>query len=139
MGFERFGKLSFASQTRVDAFVDYLDEGELRFTRCRVCDSVYFPPRADCANCLSCDMEWIRVDEQGTLISFTRANFAPTGFEDDVPYILAVADFNRVKVFGRFGAGVSDDQLEAGMPVTVKSVSLGEGRISYEFLPFNGS
>ncbi len=135
MGFERFGKVSFASQTKVDDFVDRLEKEGLHATQCRVCGSDYFPPRADCASCLNSDMEWFRVEGKGKLVSYTRAQFGPTGFEDDVPYMLAVADFNRVKVFGRLKADLPEDELKAGMSVQVKTLSLPGGQISYEFEP----
>jgi uncharacterized protein len=135
MGFERFGRVSFTSQTKADAFVEYLEKEGLYATQCRVCTSTYFPPRADCASCLSSDMAWLKVDDKGKLLSFTKANYAPTGFEEDTPYVLAVADFNNIKVFGRFKAGLSDDDLNTGMDVQVKTLSLPDGRISYEFLP----
>jgi uncharacterized protein len=139
MSFERFGRVSFTSQTKVGDFVDYLEKGELCATRCRACGRLFFPPRADCASCLSGEIEWAKVEGQGKLVSFTRACYAPTGFEEDVPYVLAVAEFNDgLKVFGRFTAGVSFDQLKTGAAVRVSAVSLPDGQTSYEFLPVLG-
>jgi len=133
MGFEQFGKVSFASQTKVDAFVELLQKEGLHATQCRVCGKAYFPPRADCASCLSSDMEWFRVEGKGKLVSYTRAYFGPTGFEEDVPYVLAVADFNKVKVFGRLKVDLPEDGLKTGMSVQVKTLTLTGGKISYEF------
>ncbi len=135
MGFERFGRVNFISQTKSDAFVDYLENKGLHATKCSACGQTFFPPRADCSSCLGCDMTWLEVDDQGRLVSFTRAYFAPTGFEGDVPYVLAVADFNSIKVFGRFKTGFSEDDLYPGMDVKVKPLSLPDGQISYEFVP----
>ncbi len=135
MGFERFGRVSFISQTKAEAFVDYLEKEGLHATQCRSCGQTFFPPRADCSSCLNSDMTWLKIDDEGSLISFTRAYFAPTGFEEDVPYVLAVADFNMVKVFGRFKADLSEDDLYAGMKVKAKPLSLPDGQISYEFVP----
>ena len=58
MGFEKFGQISFTSQTKAGEFVEYLEKGELRGTKCRSCGRVFFPPRADCSFCLSDDMEF---------------------------------------------------------------------------------
>ncbi len=135
MGFERFGRVSFISQTKTEPFVDYLEKEGLYATQCSTCGQTYFPPRADCASCISSDINWLKVDEQGSLISFTRSYFAPTGFEEDVPYLLAVADFNKIKVFGRFKTGLQEDDLYAGMKVKVKPLTLPNGQISYEFVP----
>ncbi len=135
MGFERFGRLSFTSQTKTNAFIDYLEQGELYATRCNPCGLTFFPPRADCCSCLGSEMEWVKINPRGRLISFTRSYFAPTGFEEDVPYVLAVAEFNGTKVFGRFKEGFTENDLSGGMDITVNPVSYPDGQISYEFEP----
>jgi uncharacterized OB-fold protein len=135
MGFERFGQVSFTSQTKAGAFVEYLEKGELRGTKCRSCGRVFFPPRADCSFCLSSDMEWFKVEGQGTLVSFTKVNYGPTGFEADVPYILALVDFNGIRVFGRFSKAVPEEQIGVGMIVKAVTSTLSGDQMSYEFLP----
>lgn len=135
MGFEKFGRISFASQTRVSEFVDHLERGELKATRCRGCGKVFFPPRADCASCLGGDMEWVGIGGSGRLVSYTVANYAPTGFEDDVPYTLALADFDGIKVFGRISADAPPDRIRVGMAVKIQVVTLPGGQITYQFSP----
>ncbi len=135
MSFERFGRISFTAQTKVGEFVEHLEKEGLQGTKCQVCGSIYFPPRADCCSCLSNDMAWHKVDGKGKLLSFTKAGFAPTGFEEDVPYVLAVADFDEVKVFGRFNRDFPEDKMKIGMPVKVEKLDLPDGQISYEFIP----
>ncbi|MBF7082521.1 Zn-ribbon domain-containing OB-fold protein [Desulfallas sp. Bu1-1] len=133
MGFEKFGRISFTSQTKVSEFVDYLEQGELRATRCRCCEKVFFPPRADCASCLGGDMEWVGFNGCGTLVSFTVVNYAPTGFEGDVPYTLALADFNGIKVFGRLSSKLSMNEIKVGMKVKIDVITLPGGQITYQF------
>jgi len=135
MGFEKFGYKSFAAHTKVAAFVDYLEQGELRATQCHACGQVYFPPRADCAACLSNDMEWVKIEGSGKLISYTTANYAPTGFEADVPYTLALADFGKVKVFGRIKSEVKKEDLKVGLAVKAVVGKLPDGQITYDFIP----
>jgi len=136
MGFEKFGQISFTTQAKVGGdFVDYLEKGELRGTKCRQCGETFFPPRADCSKCLSKDMEWIKIEGRGNLISFTEVHYGPTGFETDVPYILALADFNGMRVFGRFSKDAPAAQLAVGAPVKVETVAFDNGQVSYQFLP----
>lgn len=135
MCFERFGRKSFTSQTKVEAFVDYLDKGEVRAIKCSNCAQVFFPPRADCSNCLGSEMEWVIVEGMGNLVSFTQVNYAPAGFEADVPYILSLVDFGNVKVFGRINSDVPQDALKVGMPLKAVVNRLPDGQIIYEFLP----
>jgi uncharacterized OB-fold protein len=135
MGFEKFGHVSFTSQTKTEAFVDYLSKNEIRATKCRACGRVFFPPQADCSSCLARDMEWIKVEGNGKIISFTKVNYGPTGFEADVPYILALADFNGIKVFGRFSKDTSEEQISVGVEIKAEPISLPDGQVSYQFLP----
>ncbi|HHU75302.1 MAG TPA: Zn-ribbon domain-containing OB-fold protein [Firmicutes bacterium] len=135
MGFEKFGQVSFTSQTRAAEFVDYLEKGEVRATKCNECGRVFFPPRADCSWCMSSNVEWLEIKGQGKIDSFTKVNYAPTGFEKDVPYILTLADFDGIKVFGRMNKEISEDNVKVGMAVKVAPLTLSEGKITYEFLP----
>lgn len=135
MGFEKFGAVSFTSQTRAAAFVDYLEKGELRGTKCNSCGRVFFPPRADCSWCMTKDVEWIEIKGQGSLVSFTKVNYGPTGFENDVPYYLALVDFDGVKVFGRLSKSVAEDSIKVGMAVKFNTITLPQGNVTYEFLP----
>lgn len=133
MGFERFGKVSFTAQTKVDKFVDLLDEGKVAGTKCKSCGKMYFPPRADCSNCLSSDMEWFEISGPGKLISFSTLMYAPTGFEDDLPYAIALADFGDVKVFGWMSKDLEEEDMEIGMEVEVVPIKLQGEKVSYEF------
>lgn len=135
MGFEQFGIISFTGATKTDQFVEFLKHNELKGTVCKECGAKYFPPRSDCAACLSDQMEWFPVAGEGTVISFTKAMFAPAGFEKDVPYVLGVAEFaDGVKVFGRIDRTLPDDMVKPGMKVKVRTVDLGNDRLSYELI-----
>jgi hypothetical protein len=133
MGFDQFGIVSFAAATKTGQFVDFLKNNELRGTVCKACGAMFFPPRADCSSCLSDEMDWFVVTGEGALLTYTKATFAPAGFEKDVPYMLGVAEFSGgVKVFGRIDRALTDDQVKSGMKVKVRTIDLGDDRISYE-------
>jgi uncharacterized protein len=132
MGFEQFGVVSFTATTKAEKFVEFLQNNELRGTRCKGCGAKFFPPRSDCNVCLSDEMEWFPITGEGSLVTFTKAMYAPAGFEKDVPYTLGVAEFaDGVKVFGRLDKSLGDG-VKAGMKVKVRTVDLGENRLSYE-------
>jgi uncharacterized OB-fold protein len=131
--FKKFGTVSFTKISKVNDFIGYLEDGKVMSTTCKGCGAVFFPPRADCSQCLSSDMEWAEVTGQGDLISFSKLQYGPVGFEDDLPYTIAVADFNDLKVFGRISKELSDDEIQVGMKVTVAPLALGGDRILYEF------
>ena len=133
MGFEQFGIISFTSTTKTAQFVDFLKENEIRGTVCKGCGAKFFPPRSDCSVCLGDEMDWFSIEGEGTLLTFTKAMFAPAGFEKDAPYILGVAEFtDGVKVFGRLDKSLPDEAVKPGMRVKVRVVSAEGDRLSYE-------
>ncbi len=135
MGFEKFGRVSFTAQTKVGAFIENLEKGDLTATKCSQCGRIYFPPRADCPWCPDSTMEWFKIEGTGKLVSFTRVHYGPTGFEDDVPYTLALADFDGVKVFGRLSKDLEEGQIKVGMDLKAVTAFLPGGQISYELVP----
>jgi uncharacterized protein len=133
MGFEQFGIISFTGVTKTEQFVELLKNNELSGTLCMRCGAKFFPPRSDCDVCLSNDMEWFAIKGEGTVLTYTKAMFAPAGFEKDVPYVLAVAEFAEgIKVFGRMDKSIPDDAIKAGMKVKIIVTNLDDNRVSYE-------
>lgn len=131
MGFEKFGEISYTAETKVADFVKYLEEGEIAATKCKACGKLYFPPRVNCIDCLSSDVEWIPLSGRGKLITYTTANFAPAGFE--APYTLALAELEEgVRVFTRISKDVKQDEIELGMNVKLVPIRLDDERITYE-------
>ena len=133
MSFENFGVVSFTAETKASDFVGYLEKGKVMATRCRKCGTNYFPPRLDCPKCLGSDVEWFEIKGNGRLVTYTVVNYGPTGFEDDAPYTLAIADFDGVRVFGRISKGIKEGDIKPGMGLKVLPVKLPGDRIGYEF------
>ena len=133
MSFENFGVVSFTTETKASDFVGYLEEGKVMATRCRRCGTNYFPPRMDCPKCVGSDVEWFEIKGNGRLVTYTVVNYGPTGFEEDAPYTLAIADFDGVRIFGRLSKSIRESDIKPGMGVKVLPVKLPGGRIGYEF------
>ena len=133
MSFENFGVVSFTTETKASDFVGYLEKGKVMATRCRRCGTKYFPPRMDCPKCVGSDVEWFEIKGNGRLVTYTVVNYGPTGFEDDAPYTLAIADFDGVRVFGRLSKGLKEIDIKPGMGLKILPVKLPGGRIGYEF------
>jgi uncharacterized protein len=134
MGFENYGIVSFTGETKAAAFVDYLAQGKVMATKCRDCGTVSFPPKMDCPDCMSSNVDWFEISGSGTVETYAVVTYGPSGFENDAPYTLAMVDFGRFKVFGRMNKGIPVEQLAVGMKVKVAPVRLPENRFSYEFL-----
>ena len=137
MAFEKFGKVSHTGEGKARRFVAFLEEGKVMGTRCTACKKVYFPPRMDCSNCLTSDsMTWVEMPKDWTLLTYTKAYFAPIGFEGDTPYILGVAESEGgARLLARVSAGIDDKRLGAGMKLKLTAVKLDGSRVAYEFRP----
>ena len=90
--FKKFGTVSFTGISKVNDFIGHLEQGKVMGTRCTDCGQVFFPPRAHCFKCLPGTIEWFAVEGSGKLITYSRLQFGPVGFEDDLPYCIALVD-----------------------------------------------
>ncbi len=131
--FKKFGTVSFTGITRVNDFIGHLEEGKVTGTRCRDCGLAFFPPRADCHRCLTDNMEWFEVNGKGRLVTYSRLEFAPVGFQDDVPYCIALLDYGDFKVFGRIDTGLEENELKVGMEMVTTANTLPNGQLNYVF------
>lgn len=132
--FAKFGTVSFTSTTKVNDFVDSLEKGKIMGTRCLKCGRSYFPPRADCSECLSSTIDWFEITGPGKLLTWSLMQFGPVGFEDDLPYSIAVVEFDEVKVFGRLAPDLSEDEVQVGMAMDVQANELPNGQLNYVFV-----
>lgn len=131
--FKKFGTVSFTAITKTNDFVGYLEQGKVMGTRCRKCGIEFFPPRADCFQCLSSDMEWFEVTGTGKLLTYSKLQYGPMGFEGDLPYYIAVLDYGNYKVFGRIAREVADDEIKVGMDMKTVVQKLPNDQLNYVF------
>ncbi len=132
LGFEKFGWVSFTSQTRLSKFINFLEEGKVYGTECKECGCVQFPPRAHCVRCLSSNFEWKELSGDCALITYTKVDAAPSMFKDQAPYLLGLAEFPEgPKVFAWIEKEIPEDQLRAGMKLKLKVTKLSNGNLTY--------
>jgi len=131
--FKKFGTVTFTSTTKVNDFINFLEKGQVVASKCKDCGRVFFPPRADCWQCLASNMEWIEVTGNGRLLTYSKLQYAPVGFEDDLPYAIAVLDYGEYKVFGRIAGDLKDDEIQVGMEMKTVVNTLPNGQLNYVF------
>lgn len=118
--FSWFGKVSYVPHTKVSGFAGHLKDGRIMASRCTACGAVSFPPRADCASCLGGEFEFTELSGRGKVVTFTRIDAAPAGFEDVVPYTLGVVDLEETgRLLAWFGESIPEDAIRIGMDVQV--------------------
>jgi uncharacterized OB-fold protein len=131
--FKKFGTVTFTAITKTNDFVDFLEAGKVMGTRCKSCGLVFFPPRADCYQCLSSDMEWFEVSGNGKLVTYSKLQYAPVGFEADLPYCIALLDYGDFKVFGRIAGDLPENEIKIGMEMKTAANRLPSGQLNYVF------
>ncbi len=131
--FKKFGTVSFTAITKTNDFVGYLEQGKVMGTQCKKCGLQFFPPRADCCQCFSSDMEWFEVSGTGKLLAYSKLQYGPMGFEGDLPYCIAVLDYGSYKIFGRIAKDVADDEIRIGMEMKAVANKLPNDQLNYVF------
>ena len=125
--FSWFGKVSFVPFSKVQDFAVHLKDGRLMGSKCKDCGYTTFPPRADCPECLSENFEFTEYTGKGKLFTFSTISAAPTGFDDVVPYTVAVVDLEGGgRLLGWAGDTLDKDKLTIGDEVQVVPRILGE-------------
>jgi len=134
MGFEKFGVVSYTKQTKVVDFVRFLEQGKVVGTKCKECERIFFPPKIDCPKCLKSDTGWFEICGNGKLMTYTKVNYGPVGFEGKAPYILGVAQFDEgIQIMAALSKEIKEGDITVGMEVKVTPIVLGEEKLSYEF------
>lgn len=133
MGFEKFGIKSFVKDTKAEPFLAYLEQGKMMTTKCTKCNKASFPPKLDCADCRTSEMEWIELKEPGKLITFTTVMYGPAGFENQVPYTVGVILLtNEISVLGSIDKNIPTEEIKVGMELKVSPIEFSDGRLSYQ-------
>ncbi|MHC4093853.1 MAG: Zn-ribbon domain-containing OB-fold protein [Planctomycetota bacterium] len=125
--FSWFGKVSFVPYTKVSDFAVHLKDGRLMGSRCKKCGFQTFPPRADCPKCMSGEFEFTEYSGKGEIYTYSIIAAAPTGFDDEAPYTVAVVDLEEGgRLVGWLGESIPSDQVQIGMKVQVVPRIFGE-------------
>ena len=56
---------------------------------------MYFYPRPFCPHCSSRDVEWFTASGRGTLHTYVISHRAAPGFQDYVPYVIAIVELDE--------------------------------------------
>ncbi|RZN61710.1 Zn-ribbon domain-containing OB-fold protein [Methanonatronarchaeum sp. AMET6-2] len=122
-------------QTR--RFWEKLEDGELVTSKCADCEKVMFPPQSYCRNCLSQDIDWIDLECEAVIQSYTHINVRPETFSDEEPYTIVVAKFKNYNDLCALAwvEEVSRQQVEVGMEVKLVPKQREEGPPFYVFKP----
>ncbi len=78
-------------------------------------------------------MEWFEVSGKGKLVTYSKLEYAPVGFEDDVPYYIALLDYGNYKIFGRISSDLPEEEIKVGMEMKTAANKLSNEQLKYVF------
>ena len=137
------------TQTKVALFAEELAQGRILSTVCRKCGKRYYPPRADCSDCMGSEMEWKAVGGEGRLLTFTKIYVPPEHYSlpqprmpfssiqfDPCPVgILEVEE--GLRVMGWIPK-VDVKKLRVGMKMKASATALPDGKVTIILEPMSG-
>ena len=109
-------------------FWDKVRQHELWIQRCNACSHVFFYPRFHCPQCSSDNVEWFRASGKSTLYSYVINHRPPPGFEEEVPYAIAVVQLDEGPrmMTNIVGVGNTPENLVLDMPLEVTFEDVAE-------------
>ncbi|MFQ5933394.1 MAG: Zn-ribbon domain-containing OB-fold protein [Dehalococcoidia bacterium] len=101
---------------------DGLKEHKLMIQRCLDCQNAYFYPRPLCPRCFSRNVEWFQASGKGKLYSFVINHRPAPGFEEDVPYVIAVIELDEGPrmLSNLIGIEPDPDKIKCDIPVRIE-------------------
>jgi len=102
-------------------FWEGAQRGELRIQRCTSCGKAYFFPRPFCPFCSSKAIEWFTASGKATLYSYVISHRPAYGFQDFVPYVIAVVQLEEGPrmMTNVIGIEPTPENLPVDMPLVV--------------------
>jgi uncharacterized OB-fold protein len=76
-------------------FWDGAKQHKLMLPWCKACGLAHFFPRNCCPHCFAFDLEWRQASGRGKLHTYVINHKPARGFEDKVPYVIAVVELEE--------------------------------------------
>ena len=110
-----------APDGKYDAWLDRIEADDPYYLECENGHG-WLPPRRICPECRARDLREEPLPSSGEVTTHTTITVATPQFEEDAPYVTAVADFGPVSITGVV-RGVDPEAVEIG---TVVGIEVGE-------------
>ncbi|MBE0481178.1 MAG: Zn-ribbon domain-containing OB-fold protein [Dehalococcoidia bacterium] len=88
-------------------------------TRCSPCNRVFLPPREVCPRCLDENLDWVRLSDSGTLLTYTVVRYHVPGIQpQEPPYALGIIKLDgATSGFPHLLGEIEPERLKAGIRV----------------------
>ncbi len=115
-------------------FWEDLQLGKVSATRCKKCQTLHFPPVADCSNCLSNEVEWVSLDGEAELLTFTHVIVRPQSFMKQETYTVGVAKLKEGVNALAWVTGIKRSDMKIGMKLKLIATKTSDGKPTYNFV-----
>jgi uncharacterized protein len=114
--------ISLQTEFTISNFFKRLDkEGRLYAVHCKECNTKMIPPRPVCSRCLSSNLAWIVVPDQGRIVAFSEIHSSNDSFQKLVPYIVCIAEFGGGLNIPGIVKNARNNELKVGSFVKTKT------------------
>jgi len=121
----------------ITSYEEFLNEKRIMGTLCKKCDHIDLPPRQICSKCLSTDVEWKELSQNGTIETFTNIHVSTTpfiqrGYDMKHPHYYAIVRLPEGPMISVQLVGfdpLKPETVEVGMPVVASFIPTKEGML----------
>ena len=117
-------KMSENTSFTISSFYKYANEKRLMAAKCSECGTVLLPPKPMCTNCLSTNLEWLEINGEGKLLSYTIIHIAPEQFQELAPYIVGIVELDNGPRLPGMVREVNPEAIKIGMNLKIDFESL---------------
>lgn len=122
---EKFPFYLWTEKTKIHQFWENLKDNKLTTTRCLKCNEIFWPPRHMCPKCYGNDLEWIELQQEGILETYTEIGVALKEFNP--PFLVGCIrlDNDGPMIFARM-RNCTRDEITLGMRCKIDFDFVGE-------------
>ncbi|HZW57877.1 MAG TPA: OB-fold domain-containing protein [Nitrososphaerales archaeon] len=121
---------------KIARFFASLSESKIETTKCTLCNTIQWPPRSICSNCLCTDLDWIEIPKTGTVVGFSKA-YVGTNPGEEPPMLVAAVHLDgegALRLLTRISKAKFED-MKVGMKVKFARAALVNGKPYWEHEP----
>ena len=112
--------MSEAAPFTIEQFYRFMNEGKLMGAKCIKCGKIMLPPRPICIQCYSENLEWIKLENKGKLLTYTIIHVAPPQFQHLVPYAVGIIELEKGLKLPGMIKGTDFDKIKIGMELKIE-------------------
>jgi uncharacterized OB-fold protein len=111
--------MSSEDEFNLNCFYDHLAKGQIKAVKCKACRNFVMPPSSICNHCFSKDLEWVKLNGTGKIISFSEVHVSSNAFQPNTPYVVAVVEMDEGVRLAGVVKHASRNEIDIGSPVSI--------------------